>query len=529
MTIKYVKDFEFPAKAGYTKSAARKPAKMARGGRATDAELRAAKRIMGASEPESITIREVTETIGRPDPSEGEREIPVIRRTDGERRRRPTAREQRERAGSSITLAEIEAMAIAEALRDQEEQDYLQELLIEELIGDRIERVDFNEGGSLPKIGDYEMYQPGGSQGPDSTDKRRMLAAERERMAAAQASSPAYNHDRWAETRARNFDDFLSHPANRRKQEGMSVSDRQRRLDADRGIAGEPMSAALRGRMAAAQRGLGADRGQRRLDQLAQRGAAGMPQRQYGQLDAPEQSDPGGYDAGGYDSNSYDDYEDAGYAKGGSKKSGSKKDWIQGAIKKPGALRKTLKVKKGESIPKGELRKAAKGEKIDGKKPSKKTQQRARLAETLGKMNTKKAAKGGSMRKQGYDDRLDESLGMSNGRNSQSMKARRDESKGMEKAMGKRAYSRVGTMDKAKGGRAKQGYDDRLDESLGSRDGKKSQSMKSRRDESKGMEKSMGRKAYSSVGTMDKGSKLAAVNRSTALKGFKQMGVMKRG
>ncbi len=254
-----------------------------------------------------------------------------------------------------------------------------------------------------------------------------------------------------------------------------------------------------------------------------------MPQRQYGQLDAPEQSDPGGYDAGGYDSNSYDDYEDAGYAKGGSKKSGSKKDWIQGAIKKPGALRKTLKVKKGESIPKGELRKAAKGEKIDGKKPSKKTQQRARLAETLGKMNTKKAAKGGSMRKQGYDDRLDESLGMSNGRNSQSMKARRDESKGMEKAMGKRAYSRVGTMDKAKGGRAKQGYDDRLDESLGSRDGKKSQSMKSRRDESKGMEKSMGRKAYSSVGTMDKGSKLAAVNRSTALKGFKQMGVMKRG
>jgi len=28
------------------------------------------------------------------------------------------------------------------------------------------------------------------------------------------------------------------------------------------------------------------------------------------------------------------------------------------------------------------------------------------------------------------------------------MKSRRDESKGMEKAMGKRAYSSVGTMDK---------------------------------------------------------------------------------
>ena len=53
MTIKYVKDFEFPAKAGYTKSAARKPAKMARGGRATDAELRALKRAMDASGPVS--------------------------------------------------------------------------------------------------------------------------------------------------------------------------------------------------------------------------------------------------------------------------------------------------------------------------------------------------------------------------------------------------------------------------------------------------------------------------------------------
>lgn len=52
-----------------------------------------------------------------------------------------------------------------------------------------------------------------------------------------------------------------------------------------------------------------------------------------------------------------------------------------------------------------------------------------------------------------------------------------------------------------------QGYNDRLDESLGTRHGKKSQSMKARRDESKGMEKSMGRKAYASVGSMDKGSR----------------------
>ena len=37
----------------------------------------------------------------------------------------------------------------------------------------------------------------------------------------------------------------------------------------------------------------------------------------------------------------------------------------------------------------------------------------------------------------------------------------------------------------------KQGYNSRLDESLGSRNGKKSQSIKSRRDESKAMSKKM--------------------------------------
>ena len=74
----------------------------------------------------------------------------------------------------------------------------------------------------------------------------------------------------------------------------------------------------------------------------------------------------------------------------------------------------------------------------------------------------------------------------------------------MRNDYGTRPYkSRFG--DKAamkKGGRAKkQGYNDRLDESLGARRGKKSQSMKARRDESKGMEKAMGRRAYASVRT----------------------------
>ena len=48
--------------------------------------------------------------------------------------------------------------------------------------------------------------------------------------------------------------------------------------------------------------------------------------------------------------------------------------------------------------------------------------------------------------KQGYNARLDESLGMRTGKESkkkQSYKARRDESKGMEKASGKKAYKSI--------------------------------------------------------------------------------------
>jgi hypothetical protein len=56
-------------------------------------------------------------------------------------------------------------------------------------------------------------------------------------------------------------------------------------------------------------------------------------------------------------------------------------NWIKGAIKKPGALRASLGVKKGEKIPKGKLAAAAKkGGKLG---------QRARLAMTLGKMRKK--------------------------------------------------------------------------------------------------------------------------------------------
>jgi hypothetical protein len=54
------------------------------------------------------------------------------------------------------------------------------------------------------------------------------------------------------------------------------------------------------------------------------------------------------------------------------------KNWIQDAVKKPGALRKSLGVKEGETIPAGKLAKAAKA-------PGK-LGQRARLAETFKKM-----------------------------------------------------------------------------------------------------------------------------------------------
>jgi hypothetical protein len=55
--------------------------------------------------------------------------------------------------------------------------------------------------------------------------------------------------------------------------------------------------------------------------------------------------------------------------------------WIQKAIKKPGALRKSLGAKKGQPIPAGKLAAAA-------KKPGK-MGQRARLAQTLKKMKKK--------------------------------------------------------------------------------------------------------------------------------------------
>ena len=60
----------------------------------------------------------------------------------------------------------------------------------------------------------------------------------------------------------------------------------------------------------------------------------------------------------------------------------AKKKWIQKAIKKPGALRKSMGVKEGETIPIKDLQEAAKhGGKMG---------QRARLALTLKKLGKKR-------------------------------------------------------------------------------------------------------------------------------------------
>lgn len=59
-----------------------------------------------------------------------------------------------------------------------------------------------------------------------------------------------------------------------------------------------------------------------------------------------------------------------------------KKNWIQDAIKKPGALREAMGAKEGKNIPKGKLAEAAKKKGVTG--------QRARLAQTLASFNKKK-------------------------------------------------------------------------------------------------------------------------------------------
>jgi len=107
---------------------------------------------------------------------------------------------------------------------------------------------------------------------------------------------------------------------------------------------------------------------------------------------------------------------------------------------------------------------------------------------------------------QGYDDEMDESLGMRHrGSHKQSMKDRRDEASAMDKRHSKmgRKYDDVMAMDSEhhKG----QGYNDEMDESLGMRHrGSHSQSFKDRRDEASAMDKKYGMmRKYDDVAAMD--------------------------
>ena len=61
--------------------------------------------------------------------------------------------------------------------------------------------------------------------------------------------------------------------------------------------------------------------------------------------------------------------------------------------------------------------------------------------------------KADKMKKQGYNARLDDSMGAKNGKKKQGMKSRRDESEGMEKSMGKRKFAGDKAMKFQAGGR----------------------------------------------------------------------------
>ena len=83
-------------------------------------------------------------------------------------------------------------------------------------------------------------------------------------------------------------------------------------------------------------------------------------------------------------------------------------------------------------------------------------------ADILKGRGVKKLNEGGvtNMKKQGYNARLDDSMGAKNGKKKQSMKSRRDESEGMEKSMGGRKFAGDKAMKFQRGGRMPVGMAD---------------------------------------------------------------------
>jgi hypothetical protein len=128
----------------------------------------------------------------------------------------------------------------------------------------------------------------------------------------------------------------------------------------------------------------------------------------------------------------------------GKKKSPVKKYGAKSpAMKKKKSPMKRALVGKQKNLPEN-IKKAIKAAPTKKKSPMKMVKSFGN-AGMVGKTGAaKKATAKKATKKQGYNDRLDESLGMRRGKAStktQSMKSRRDESKGAKKAAGKRAYS----------------------------------------------------------------------------------------
>ena len=103
---------------------------------------------------------------------------------------------------------------------------------------------------------------------------------------------------------------------------------------------------------------------------------------------------------------------------------------------------------------------------------------------------------------------------------------------GREEAFEKNKMAGMNMGGKVKGyrdGGKTQGYNDRLDESMGARNGSNSQSMTSRRNESKGMEKSMGRGAYSGASTMMKKGGKVGKSKSKSSASRRADGIARKG
>ena len=104
-------------------------------------------------------------------------------------------------------------------------------------------------------------------------------------------------------------------------------------------------------------------------------------------------------------------------------------------MKKGGKVKGFKQGKEVKDETRGKLRRAVFGNLFEGKKKNKNKSKDT--CPGLAKMK-----KGGKVKKQGYDSRLDESLGARHGKKKeQKYKDRRDESKAMEKKGGKRAYA----------------------------------------------------------------------------------------